>query len=208
MRAMTAGNIKGVQMENVVWNWMVTKWNWPGAAAFCGAILMILAPVVLVVAGPVLFWIYLMLPLYMLHQLEEHAGDRFRIFVNETMGGGREVLSRQATFVINSLGVWGVDLMALYLAVFVNPGWGLMAFYLPLVNAVGHILQAVALKKYNPGLVTSILLFLPLASWGLLVVSKSTGAGWQMQLTGAGVAVFVHAMIIVHVKRELRRAGK
>ncbi len=195
-------------MRTDFWDWMVTKWNWPGAAAFCGGILMVLAPVIWVLAGPVIFWIYLMLPIYMLHQLEEHAGDRFRIFVNDTMGGGTEVLSRPATFVINSLGVWGIDLVALYLAVFVNPGWGLMAIYLPLVNAVGHMGQAVALRRYNPGLVTSILLFLPLAGWGLLVVSKDTKADLVMQLIGLSVAVLVHVLIIVHVKRKLHRAGK
>lgn len=169
---------------------------------------MILAPVIWVVAGPLIFWIYLMLPLYMLHQLEEHAGDRFRIFVNETMGKGVEVLSRPATFVINSAGVWGVDLLALYLAVFVGPGWGLMAVYLPLVNAVGHIVQAVVLRRYNPGLVTSIFLFLPLAGWAGVVVSRGSGADWAMQGTGLIVAVVVHVLIIVHVKRQLRLAGK
>ncbi len=197
-----------IGMQKEIWDWLVTKWNWPGAAAFCGAVLMILAPVIWVVAGPLIFWIYLMLPLYMLHQLEEHAGDRFRIFVNETMGKGVEVLSRPATFVINSAGVWGVDLLALYLAVFVGPGWGLMAVYLPLVNAVGHIVQAVVLRRYNPGLVTSIFLFLPLAGWAGVVVSRGSGADWAMQGTGLIVAVVVHVLIIVHVKRQLRLAGK
>ncbi len=65
--------------------------------------------------------IYVQLPIYMLHQLEEHAGDRFRTFTNTVIGHGKEVLSPNATFVINSLGVWVFDLVALYLAVFVSP---------------------------------------------------------------------------------------
>ncbi len=52
-----------------------------------------------------------------------------------------EVLTRPATFVINSVGVWGVDLLAFYLAVYVDAGWGLIALYLPAVNAVGHIIR-------------------------------------------------------------------
>jgi len=186
-----------------IWNWLVTRWNWPAAAAFCGAALLLIAPVMWVLAGPAIFWIYLQLPVYMLHQLEEHAGDRFRNFTNEVIGGGIEVLSRRATFVINSLGVWGVDLLALYLAVFINPGWGLMAIYLPLVNSLGHIGQAVALRRYNPGLITAAILFLPLAGTGLLVVSREAPAGLGMQAAGLAVAVAVHAAIIAHVKRQL-----
>lgn len=189
---------------NVVANWMLARWNWPGAAAFCGVILLALAPLVWVVAGAVIFWIYLQLPLYMLHQLEEHAGDRFRTFVNTTIGGGREVLSKRATFVINSAGVWGVDLVALYLAVFLSPGWGLMALYLPLINAIGHIGQAVAMRRYNPGLVSAVVLFLPLAGFGLWFVSRAAEPTTAMQLTGLGVAVVVHLAIIAWVKSRLR----
>ncbi len=189
---------------NVVANWMLTRWNWPGAAAFCGVILLVLAPVVWSVAGAEIFWIYLQLPLYMLHQLEEHAGDRFRLFVNTPIGGGREVLSKKATFVINSVGVWGVDLAALYLAVFLSPGWGLMALYLPLVNAIGHIGQAVAMRRYNPGLVSAVVVFLPLAGFGIWFVSRAAEVTMAMQLTGFGVAVLVHLAIVAWVKSRLR----
>jgi hypothetical protein len=36
----------------------------------------------------------------MLHQLEEHAGDRFRTLAIQVIGGGTEVLSRRATLII------------------------------------------------------------------------------------------------------------
>jgi len=77
-----------------------------------------------------------------------------------------------------------------------------------LVNAVGHIVQAAILRRYNPGLVTSIVMFLPLAGWGGVVVSKGARADWVMQGTGLLVAVVVHVLIIIHVKRQLRLAGQ
>ncbi len=189
-----------------IYNWLVTRWNWPGAAAFCGVFLLLIAPVAWVLAGSAIFWVFLQMPVYMLHQLEEHADDRFRGFTNTTMGHGVEVLSRPATFVINSLGVWAVDLIAFYLAVFVAPGWGLMALYLPLVNSVGHIGQAAVMKKYNPGLISAILLFLPLAGFGLYSISTTADVTWPMQALGLLVAVGVHAAIIVHVKSKLAAA--
>jgi hypothetical protein len=57
-----------------------------------------------------------------------------------------------------------VDLISLYLSFFVNPGFGLIAVYLAVVNAVVHLVAAVALRAYNPGLWTAILLFLPLGA--------------------------------------------
>jgi hypothetical protein len=36
----------------------------------------------------------------MLHQLEKHAGDRFRTLAIQVTGGGTEVLSRRATLII------------------------------------------------------------------------------------------------------------
>ncbi len=190
---------------NAMSTWLVAKWNWPGAAAFAGALLLVLAWPAYVVGGPLVFWVYIQLPVYLLHQLEEHAGDRFRNFVNETIGNGVEVLSRRATFVINSVGVWGVDLVAIYLAVFVGPGWGLMAMYLPLVNTIGHVGQAVALRRYNPGLISAVVAFVPAAGIGLWAVTHGAEATWAMQGVGLAVAVLVHAAIVVHVKRRLGR---
>lgn len=149
--------------------------------------------------------VFLQLPLYMLHQFEEHAHDRFRIFVNQRIGGGREVLTPWAVFVINSFGVWGVDLVSLYLAYFVHPALGLIAIYLTLVNAVAHLGMALAMRCYNPGLLTAIILFFPGGIWALLVVSQASQAGWKMQALGLAVALLTHLLIVVHVRR--RRAS-
>ena len=184
--------------------WLVDDWNWPGAAAFCGIVLLGLFPVILPLAGLAVALVFLQMPLYMLHQIEEHSGDRFRLHINSVIGRGREVLTRPATFVINSLGVWGIDFVALYLAVFAGPGWGLMAIYLPLVNAVGHIGEGILRKGYNPGLWTAVFGFLPVAGGSLLIVSVRAGTTWVMQVTGLAVALLVHAAIIVHVKARLR----
>ncbi len=77
--------------------------------------------------------------------------------------------------------------------------------YLPLVNALGHIGQGLVLRRYNPGLWTSILLFLPVAGGSLDYVSRAVHATLAMQLMGLFAALFVHALIIIHVKRQLAR---
>jgi hypothetical protein len=193
--------------------WLVDRWEWPYAAAFAGVVLLALAPLWWDAYGAALGLVYLQLPVYMLHQLEEHRGDAFRRFVNERIGGGREVLTRPATFVINSAGVWGIDIVAIYLAYEVDLALGLIAIYLTLVNAIVHIAAAGVTRAYNPGLYTAIALFVPVSIWGAVEVSDASGASVGDQLLALAVAVAVHAAIVAYVvsrgggPARLRAAG-
>lgn len=189
---------------SAVMGWLVGRWQWPAAALFAGLFLLAIVPAVFA-AGPLVLVVYLQLPAYLVHQYEEHAGDRFRLYVNRVIGGGREALTPVATFWINALGVWAVDLAALYLAVFLDPALGLIAVYLPVVNALGHVGPAVARREYNPGLGTALGLFLPLGGYALYVLGSAPGTTWIDHAIGAGVAVAVHAAIIAHVARRLAR---
>jgi hypothetical protein len=186
-------------------NWLVGSWHWPAACLFCACLLLLLTPVWLAVGGLALTLVYVQLPVYMLHQWEEHTRDRFRKYVNDLIGGGREALTPEATFWINALGVWGLDLLTLYLASFADLSFGLIAVYLPLVNALGHIVPAVALSRYNPGLWTAVGLFVPFSGWGLIEIGTAAAARWPAHVLAAVVAVGVHAGIVVHVVLRLHR---
>jgi Protein of unknown function with HXXEE motif len=184
-------------------NWLVKDWQWPYAALFTASFLAVLAPFVFRYAGIPLGLVYLQLPIYMLHQYEEHAGDRFRLWVNNMIGGGRDVLTPIATFWINSLLVWMLDLVALYLACFVSLSLGLIAFYLPMLNAFGHIIPSIIKRQHNPGLLTSIIVFLPVGLFSTYVLSRAAGCDLRDHLLALGVAIAVHATIIVHVRRRI-----
>lgn len=186
-----------------MWRWLVRDWQWPAAGLFTAAILFALMPLFAALAGTALTLLYVQLPVYMLHQWEEHSGDRFRLYANRTIGGGREALTPAATFWINSLGVWAVDLAALYLAWAIEPSAGLAAAYLAVVNAVPHLGMALVRREYNPGLITAALLFLPVGGW--CVAKVGSGAGLQAHAAGLAVAVGLHVLIVVYVKARLAR---
>ncbi len=189
-------------------DWLVGKWNWPSAALFAAGFLGLLAPLVFRYAGLPLGLIYLQLPIYMLHQFEEHAGDRFRLWFNNMLGHGRDVLTPIATFWINSLLVWLLDIVALYLACFVDLSLGLIALYLPMLNAFGHIVPAIVKRQYNPGLITSILLFLPVGVISTFVVSRAADCDLRDHLLALGVAIAVHAAIIAHVRIRIAQLSR
>jgi hypothetical protein len=183
-------------------DWFERNWMYTGVVAG----MFLLAVVPLAAAGwsvPMLL-IYLQLPIYLLHQLEEHYDDRFRRFVNEHIAGGREALTTPAVVFINVPGVWGINLVAIYLAYFVDLGLGLIAIYLTLVNAILHLVSTIVLRCYNPGLITALVLFLPVGTWALLAVSGAAGVTTTYHLLGLGVALLIHVAIVLHVKLRVR----
>src|SRR4030042_1462450 len=140
-------------------------------------ILFIISPFVYWGIGLAAFLVFLTLPFYMLHQCEEHAGGQFKDFVNETVGGGREVLSDRAIFRVNVLFVWLGTLVVLYLCVYANIVWGLLSGYLVAFNGLVHIITSIRLRRYNPGLWTSVFVFGPLGVYIIYIINKESGAG-------------------------------
>jgi hypothetical protein len=172
--------------------WIFSNWMYAGLVA--GLFLLALVPL--------LVGVYLHGPVYMLHQVEEHAADRFRRFVNLHIGRGREALTTEAVVWINVPCVWGTNLVALYLAQFVDIGLGLIAVYAMLVNAVTHIVAAAVLRRYNPGLVSAVILFLPLSLSTLWVLARTPGVGALDHVAGLAVALLIHVAIVIHVLRR------
>lgn len=73
-------------------------------------------------------------------------------------------------------GVWGLIALSLYGVALRGPGWGLIPVYSVLVNAWVHGVHAIVLRRYNPGLVTALVIFLPLGGYSIRT----------LQLAGAG----------------------
>lgn len=176
---------------------LMSHWVYGGALA--GLLLLALTPLVApALPGPALI-VWLTLPAYMLHQFEEHDADRFRRFVNDRLAGGAEALTIRDVFWINIAGVWAVIAAALWLALRADPGWGLIAAYLVLVNGLAHGVQALALRRPNPGLWTGLALFLPLgtALW-LALWPVATAVQHALSLA---LVIAVHAAIVTRVAR-------
>jgi hypothetical protein len=187
------------------WGWLVDDWQWPYATAFAACFLLALVPIVWSERGIAAMLIYVQLPVYMLHQLEEHRDDRFRRYVNERLASGRAALGRGATFAINLIGVWAVVLASILLAYYVDPGLGLIAVYLTGVNAVVHLVVAAARREYNPGLVTAAVIFVPLTIWSALEVNDRYDVSTSVNLLALGVAVLGHVAIVAAIGVRLQR---
>ena len=72
-----------------------------------------------------------------------------------------------------------------------------------MLNAIGHIVPAIVKRQYNPGLITSLAVFLPVGLLSTYVVSRAAGCDVQDHLLALGVAIAVHGTIIAHVRRRI-----
>ncbi|MGA2216547.1 MAG: HXXEE domain-containing protein [Terracidiphilus sp.] len=182
--------------------------NWVYGGFLAGLLLLLITPILARNWPPTLLATFLCLPAYVVHQYEEHDNDRFREFVNKNFGKGREILSPMAVFLINVPGVWGIVSISFWLAAVLNPGFGLIAAYLLLLNAVIHIASVAILRGYNPGLVTAIVFFLPLGGYCVATIQHSGfGSAW-MHVVGAAAAIGIHAAIAIPVLRVARTGAK
>ncbi|MEM9265663.1 MAG: HXXEE domain-containing protein [Cyanobacteria bacterium P01_F01_bin.13] len=117
----------------------------------------------------------LMLVAYIVHQYEEHWIDLFGNqyafygYINElflstlnVQNTGIMPLSPESIFVINTSLVWLVGIIAIWRSPkHLFPALTMAG--ITLVNAVSHIMAGIAKQSYNPGLLTAIIIFIPLA---------------------------------------------
>ncbi len=180
-----------------MWNWLVNEWQWPKAALFCGVMMILLLTALLTKLGLMYFLIAMTLPMYMVHQFEEHYNNRFCLMLNEKIGRGKVVLTPKQVFWINSLWVWALSMVTITLAFLVNPLIGLIPVYFLVLNGILHCLQAIRFRSSNPGLFTSLIVFLPVGGYTIYMLSELPDNCWQYQALGIGVAVIGHAAILL-----------
>ena len=150
----------------------------------------------------------LLLPAYIIHQFEEHWID---IFGNQyafyeyfntlflSVLGAQDssviILSREAIFLINTSLVWLVGVVAIWRSP--KHLFPLLAMNgIVLVNAISHILPGIFRQSYNPGLLTAIVIFLPLAiAFYRKVLFTNPGAKLQV-MASIFWAILAHAILV------------
>lgn len=172
--------------------------NWVYGAALLAPLLIVLAPLFRLEDS--IFWGFIALPVYMLHQYEEHDNDRFRLFVNDLVGPERAGLSVLDVMVINIVGVWVVITSAVWIASVLDPGWILIPAYMLAINGVIHIAQSLGMRQYNPGLATAGLLFLPVAAICFSEIANTATVG--QHFVSAGIVIALHAGILAIALRS------
>jgi hypothetical protein len=184
-------------------SWIID--NWSRLALPLAILALCSLPIFLTADNLPLILLYTLLPVYMIHQYEEHAHGKFVEFFNATMGKGYSVLTKASAFWINILEVWVAFLVTFYLARYVAVGFAFAPIYMTLFNGLTHVIASLALRRYNPGLYTSVLLFFPWCVFLLVYFIRITPSSLLFNGIGLLVAIIGHAIIVVYA---LRRRSK
>lgn len=171
--------------------------NWQKALPYL-SLLGIVAWIVLFRSDPLserALWLALLV-IYMFHQIEEHLWPGgFRQFTNAHVfksGNDNWPVDIGGVALINIGFVWlPVSLAVIYPEAlrWVGLGW----IGLTLINALTHIVSTIRLRIYNPGLITSIVLFLPFTIFVLALEAR------RGTLSGTDIGLIVVAGILLHV---------
>jgi Protein of unknown function with HXXEE motif len=137
-----------------------------------------------------------LLVIYMVHQIEEHLWPGgFRQFTNaHVFESGRDdwPVDIGGVALVNIGYVWlPVAAAALFPQTLRWLGLGWIG--LTLVNAISHIATSIRFREYNPGLITSIVLFLPFTIW---VLAHETARG---MLSGGEIGLVLLLGVLLHI---------
>ncbi|MGA8653133.1 MAG: HXXEE domain-containing protein [Xanthobacteraceae bacterium] len=137
-----------------------------------------------------------LLVIYFIHQIEEHLWPGgFRQFADAHMfhsGNDNWPVNIDGVALVNTAFVWLPIALAAFFPQTLR--WvGLAWVGLTLINGIIHIVTTIRLRIYNPGLVTSIVLFLPFTIY-VLVLEVERGA-----LSGADVGLIALYGVLLHL---------
>ncbi|MBL8936787.1 MAG: HXXEE domain-containing protein [Archangium sp.] len=159
------------------------------------------------------FLLPLLLPMYLIHQFEEHGydvhGQRYAFLASmcRTLG-----FDRVSGCPADEPFIFAVNVIACPLAFVLpyrfrrtRPLLALMPWGVPLVNALSHLVAAVHDQSLNPGVVTSVLLFLPLGGWVVRVCLRTGNVRPRHLVLVIGSGVLLHVVLMGSV--QLRAHG-
>jgi hypothetical protein len=162
----------------------------------------------------------LLWPMYLVHQFEEHGidalgrryaflADLCRVFGHGGDPGGCPA-DPAFIFAVNGVGCQIAFVLCLAFRRR-RPLISACAWGIPLVNAVTHVGSAIARGAYNPGVLTSLVLFAPMCAWMLHTVLKA-GVVTRSQVPRiVATGVVVHAVLLgslmLHARGWLSEEG-
>ncbi|MEL6134232.1 MAG: HXXEE domain-containing protein [Bacteroidota bacterium] len=150
----------------------------------------------------------LMLIAYIIHQYEEHWIDiRGNVYAFYTFNNGFILgmlnapegsagpLTRESILVINTVLVWLVGVIAIIRSPKHLFPLSAMA-HIIIVNGFVHILGSLVASDYNPGLLTSIVVFIPIYLWFLRFMRTYFPEHRQLILWGFIWALLAHVLMV------------
>jgi len=186
-------------------NWLYD--NWYKSTIFLAFYLLILLIIFVLEDNFALFLIWLQTVVYLLHQFEEYIlPGGFVAFFNTKPLGSKEAefpLDKISSFWINIPIIFiGFPLSAI-LAGYLDISIGVWTAYFSIINALSHV--GMFFKyRYNPGLIVSIFLNIPIGIYTILYLSSNNIISPNDNFIGLAIGLLVQVSVMIYGFRILK----
>ncbi|TLD80264.1 HXXEE domain-containing protein [Helicobacter sp. MIT 05-5293] len=182
------------------------KWlydNWMRATPFLAIYTFILVFLYVRDANYALYLIWLQGIIYWIHEFEEYIlPGGFLEFFNRNM-----MSSNQAEYPLSKVGSFWINIPLVYFAMpfsaviahFFGLEWGLWTAYFSFLNAFAHVVMFFKFgRKYNPGLIISILLNIPVAIYMIWYFLSNDLVSFNVNVISIIVAILAQASMMIY----------
>ena len=188
--------------------------NWPHSTIFLAVYITIMLVLFVRNDFPLLL-IWAQLPVYFVHEFEEYVlpGGFLKWFNNHVMDSKLDdwPLTPTASLWINVPIIFTAFPICGILATEFGLGWGLWMAYFSIVNAAGHVVFAILFRGYNPGVVVSLLLNIPIGAFAIWYLSSHHLVSTTANVVGLLIGVAIQAAVMFYgfviLKPRVRATG-
>lgn len=181
--------------------------NWSKLSLVGAVVLTLLIFLFIKPSNTLLFLIWVQIPIYFLHQFEEHSRNGFKNYVNKTVfkvSDGDYPLNDKNIFWINIPIIW--ILMPLFAILSgINPLIGLWIPFFGVINSLSHVIFSVVNQQYNPGIIVSLVLGIPVGVYALMIFYSSLNISYIVTVLALGFAIILHLIVFFYIRTSYKK---
>jgi len=181
--------------------------NWAKLSLFLAIIITVLIYIFVKPSNFLLFLIWIQLPIYLLHQFEEHNCNGFKNYVNRTVFKvkvGDFPLNDKIIFWVNIPIVW-ILIPIFSVLSSVNIMFGLWIPNFAIFNSLTHIIFSVRNQEYNPGLFVSLILGIPVGIYALIIFYSNIQVPILISALSIFFAILLHVIVFALIRKNYNK---
>jgi hypothetical protein len=186
-------------------NWLYN--NWAKLSLFLAVIATVLIYIFIKPDNFLLFLIWMQLPIYLLHQFEEHNWNGFKNYVNRTVFKVRE-----DDFPLNDKIIFWVNIPIIWILIPIFSGlssanimFGLWIPYFAVFNSLSHVIVSMRNREYNPGLLVSLILGIPAGIYTLIIFYSYIQVPVLISALSIFFAVLLHIIVFSFIRMNYKK---
>ncbi len=180
-------------------NWLYK--NWSKLSVLIAVFFTLFTLIYIKPSNIILFLIWIQIPIYLLHQFEEHSRNGFKNYVNRNVfnvSEGNYPLNDKNIFWINIPIIW--ILMPLFASLaLINPFFGLWIPIFAVINSVSHLIFSIVNRHYNPGIMVSLFLGIPVGLYALFIFYSRLNVPYIITVLSLSFAIILHIIVFGYI---------